>query len=153
MEGSPITLVHGRLFFFADSRDASLQLRDHVASLLDRLGLGRSPKKGHGEPTQICKQLGLQTDTTTSPFRAPPSKLQAIAALSRTLLQRSARDARWLLARKLAVLAGKMQYLYLAILAARFYLRVLHDVFAARTGWGGRVRLTFQLRRDLHRRT
>jgi hypothetical protein len=62
-------------FFFADKRDAALQLRDRVASLLDRLGLGRNPKKGHWEPTQICEHLGLHIDTTTSTFRAPPSKL------------------------------------------------------------------------------
>lgn len=135
--------------FFADSRDAALQLRDRVACLLDRLGLGRNPKKGHWEPTQICEHLGLQIDTTTSTFRAPVSKLQAIATLARTLLQRSTRDARWLPARQLAVLAGKAQYLYLAIPAARFYLRELHDVLATRTGWGGRVQLTYQLRRDL----
>jgi hypothetical protein len=38
--------------FFADDRDAALQLRDRVACLLDRLGLGRNPKKGHWGPTQ-----------------------------------------------------------------------------------------------------
>jgi hypothetical protein len=116
--------------FFADSKDAALQLRDRVASLPDRLGLGRNPKKGHRESTQFCEHLGLQINTTTSTFRAPPSKLQAITTLSRTLLQRSARDARWLSARQLALLAGKVQYLYLAIPAARFYLRELHDVLS-----------------------
>jgi hypothetical protein len=118
---------------FADIIDAALQLRDRVACLLDRLGLGRNPKKSHWDPTQIRDHLGLQIDTTTSDFRAHASKLQAIATLSRNLLQRSARDARWLPARQLAVLAGKVQYLYLAIPAARFYLREVHDVFATRT--------------------
>jgi hypothetical protein len=33
--------------FFADNIDAALRLRDRVASLLDRLGIGRNPKKGH----------------------------------------------------------------------------------------------------------
>jgi hypothetical protein len=47
----PLTLVHVRLFF-ADSRYATLHLRDRVASLLDHLGPGRNPKKGHWEPTQ-----------------------------------------------------------------------------------------------------
>jgi hypothetical protein len=32
---------------FADNKDAALQLRDRVAALLDRLGLGRKPNKGH----------------------------------------------------------------------------------------------------------
>jgi hypothetical protein len=75
--------------FFVDNNDAALQVRDRVAALLDRLGVGRNPKKGHGEPTQICEHLGLEIDTTTSTFRAPPSKLYAIATLSRALLQRS----------------------------------------------------------------
>jgi hypothetical protein len=95
---------------FADNKDAALQLRDSVACLLDRLGLGRNPKKCHWESTQICEHLGLHIETTTSTFRAPASKLQAIATLSRTLLQHSTRDARWLPARQLAVLAGKVQY-------------------------------------------
>jgi hypothetical protein len=40
-------------------------------------------------------------------------------------------------------------FLYLAIAPARFFLRELHNVLATRNGWGGRVRLTHQLRRDL----
>jgi hypothetical protein len=80
--------------FFTDIIDAALLLRDGAASLLYRLGLGRNPKKGHWEPTQICEHLGLHIDTTTSTFRAPPSKLHAIETLSPTLLQRSSRDAR-----------------------------------------------------------
>jgi hypothetical protein len=39
--------------------------------------------------------------------------------------------------------------MYLAIPTARFYLRELHDVLATLTGWGGRVRLTYYLKRDL----
>jgi hypothetical protein len=120
-------------FFFADSKDAALQLRDRVTSLLDRFGLGRNPKKGHWEPTQIYENLGLHIETTTSTLRASPSKVQAIATLSRTLMQRYARDARWLPARQLVVLAGKVLYLYLTIPVARFYLRELHDFLATRT--------------------
>eukprot|EP00873_Tetraselmis_striata_P022200 jgi/Tetstr1/442464/TSEL_003210.t1 len=60
--------------------------------------------------------------------------------------QRAARDARWLPVRELQSLAGRAQYMYSAIPAARFYLRELHDVVASK--WGGRVRMT-QLRRDL----
>jgi hypothetical protein len=68
--------------FIADIKDADLQLRDRVACLLDCLGLGRNPKKGYWEPTQICEHLGLQIDTTASTFLAPASNLLAIATLS-----------------------------------------------------------------------
>eukprot|EP00873_Tetraselmis_striata_P015817 jgi/Tetstr1/436081/TSEL_002675.t1 len=70
---------------------------------------------------------------------------------SKPLLQRAARDARWLPVRELQSLAGRAQYLFLAIPAARFYLRELHDVVGSK--WGGRVRMTHQLRRDLQWRT
>eukprot|EP00873_Tetraselmis_striata_P012612 jgi/Tetstr1/432876/TSEL_022225.t1 len=42
---------------------------------------------------------------------------------------------------------GQTQYLFLAIPAARLFLRELHTVVGDR--WGGRVRMTPQLRRDL----
>jgi hypothetical protein len=38
---------------------------------------------------------------------------------------------------------------YRGIAPARFFLRELHNILATRTAWGGRVRLTHQLRRDL----
>jgi hypothetical protein len=107
------------LLFFADSKDASLWLQDRVASLLNRFGLGRNPKKCPWDPTQISEHLGLHVDTATSTFRAPPSKLHSVATFYRTLLQRSARDASWLPARRLAVLAGKAQYLNLTISDSR----------------------------------
>eukprot|EP00873_Tetraselmis_striata_P041971 jgi/Tetstr1/462235/TSEL_000634.t1 len=45
-------------------------------------------------------------------------------------------------------LAWRAQYMYLAIPAARFYLRELHDVVGFKRG--GRVRMVHPLRRDLH---
>eukprot|EP00873_Tetraselmis_striata_P005616 jgi/Tetstr1/425880/TSEL_016254.t1 len=48
----------------------------------------------------------------------------------------------WLPARELAALAGKCQFLYLAIALARFSLRELHDVLKTRDSWSGRVKLT-----------
>eukprot|EP00873_Tetraselmis_striata_P043203 jgi/Tetstr1/463467/TSEL_008359.t1 len=49
----------------------------------------------------------------------------------------------------LASFAGKAQFLYLAVTPARFFLRELHCVLATRQGWGGRVKTTNQLRRDM----
>eukprot|EP00873_Tetraselmis_striata_P035161 jgi/Tetstr1/455425/TSEL_042257.t1 len=73
--------------------------------------------------------------------------MQRLARQAKQLLQRAARDARWLPVRELQSLAGRAQYLFWAIPAARFYLRALHDVVGSK--WGGRVRMTHQLRRDL----
>jgi hypothetical protein len=67
----------------------------------------RNPKKGHCEPAQIYEHLGLHIYNITSTLRAPTWKLHAIATLSRTLLQRSTRDFRWLPAGQLAALARK----------------------------------------------
>eukprot|EP00873_Tetraselmis_striata_P011875 jgi/Tetstr1/432139/TSEL_021596.t1 len=50
---------------------------------------------------------------------------------------------------QLASFAGKTQFLYLAITPARFFLLALHCVLATRQGWGGSVKMTNQLRRDL----
>eukprot|EP00873_Tetraselmis_striata_P015939 jgi/Tetstr1/436203/TSEL_025048.t1 len=83
----------------------------------------------------------------TGYFYAPADKLQRLVRQAKQQLQRAARDARWLPVRELQPLVGRAQYLYLAIPAARFYLRELHDVMGSK--WGGRVRMTHQLRRDL----
>jgi hypothetical protein len=68
-------------------------------------------------------------DITTSTFRAPPSKLNAIATLLDPTTTLNTRRP----ARKLAVLAGKAQYFYLAISAARFNLRELRNILATQT--------------------
>jgi hypothetical protein len=130
---------------FADNRDVALHFRDRVASLLDRLGPRRNPKKRLSEPIQIYKHLS----NITSTFRTPTSKLHTMATFSGTLLQRATRDAPWLPAQQLALLAGKAQYIRIAIPAARFYLRELHHVLSTRTGWGELVKLTYQLTRDM----
>jgi hypothetical protein len=49
----------------------------------------------------------------------------------------------------LALLAGKAQFLHLAIPVARFYLRELHDIVASAESWSGTVRISKQLKRDL----
>ena len=46
-------------------------------------------------------------------------------------------------------LAGKAQFLYLAIQSTRFNLRVLHNVIDTRKCWSGTVKVTRQLHRDL----
>eukprot|EP00873_Tetraselmis_striata_P036552 jgi/Tetstr1/456816/TSEL_043490.t1 len=132
---------------FASSEPEALELRQRVADLQDSLGLLRNPTKGLWEPVQYGQHLGVDIDTATGYFYAPVDKLQRLARQAKQLLQRAARDARWLPVRELQSLAGRAQYLFLATPAARFYLRELHDVVGSK--WGGRVRMTHQLRRDL----
>eukprot|EP00873_Tetraselmis_striata_P016992 jgi/Tetstr1/437256/TSEL_025986.t1 len=135
--------------FLADSREAALELRVRLSTLQDRLGMLRNPNKGVWEPTQVGPHLGLIIDLKRGEFRAPEEKLIALAKAARSLLGRAASNKRWLPARQLASFAGKAQFMYLAVTPARFFLRELHCVLATRQGWGGRVRMTNQLRRDL----
>lgn len=135
--------------FLADSYEAALELRAHLESLLTTLGLARNPTKGYWTPTQEGEHLGLHLDLKQGLFLAPPAKLRAISFLARDLLCRSTRDKRWVSARALSALAGRAQFLYLAIPVARYYLRELHDVLRTKSSWGGKVRVTKQLRRDL----
>eukprot|EP00873_Tetraselmis_striata_P033247 jgi/Tetstr1/453511/TSEL_040480.t1 len=134
--------------FLADSREAALELRVRLNTSLDRLGLLRNPNKGVWEPTQVGPHLGLIVDLQRGEFRAPEEKLIALAKVARSLLGRAASNRRWLPAR-LASFVGKAKFLYMAITPARFFLRELHCVLATRQGWGGRVKMTNQLRRDL----
>jgi hypothetical protein len=136
--------------FLADSYHDALLLRQlRVEDLLNRLGLQRNPKKGVWTPTQVGDHMDLTIDLHRGMFRAPPEKLRQLAQHVSSLLGRAALNARWLPTRQLAAFAGKAQFIYLAIAPALFFLRELHNVLATRTGWGGRVRLTHQLRRDL----
>ena len=135
--------------FLASSREQALLDRDRVEQLLTSLGLARNLKKGVWEPTQTLEHLGLEVDTLLGEFRAPQSKLQQISLLAKTVLCRASRDKRWVPVKLLAQLAGKAQFLYLAIPAARFYLRELHNVASTRQNWSSRVKLTNQAWRDL----
>eukprot|EP00873_Tetraselmis_striata_P014394 jgi/Tetstr1/434658/TSEL_023749.t1 len=133
------------ILFFAESEQAALALRDRVTALLDRLGLSQNPDKGSMRPVQACEHLGLAIDTVRGEFRAPDEKFSALPRLASGMLQ----DVHWLPARQLATLAGKAQYLYLEISDPEIHLRELQSVLATREGCGGRVKMTYKLRRDL----
>eukprot|EP00873_Tetraselmis_striata_P001406 jgi/Tetstr1/421670/TSEL_012609.t1 len=122
---------------FASSEPEALELCQRVADLLDSMGMHRNAAKGLWEPVQEGQHLGVDIDTTTGYSYAPADKLQRLARQAKQVLQRAARDARWLPVRELHSLAGRAQYMYLAIPAARFYyLRELHHVVGPK--WGGR---------------
>jgi hypothetical protein len=97
----------------------------------------------------VRDHLDLTIDLRTGEFRAPFDKLQVLSKHASSLLGRAVSTASWLPAKQLAAFVGKAQFLYLAIAPASFFLRVLHSVLSTRQGWGGRVRMTNQLKRDL----
>jgi hypothetical protein len=134
---------------FKESFQAAVTLRDHVFATLRRLGLAIHPTKGYHVPVQLGDHLGLTIDLQKGEFRAPAAKLNAIAALAKSIIYKASTNKRWVPAKLLAQLGGKAQFLYLAIPAARFYLRELHNVVSSKTNWSSSVKITRQLRRDL----
>ena len=58
----------------------------------------------------------------------PTAKMKQIATLAKTVLCRAEAHERWVIEKTLVSLAGKAQFLHLAIPVARFFLRELHDV-------------------------
>eukprot|EP00873_Tetraselmis_striata_P001958 jgi/Tetstr1/422222/TSEL_013074.t1 len=132
---------------FSVSMEQALHLRQRLASLLDALGLQRNPTKGFWEPSQFGMHMGVDIDSASGMFYAPADKLNRLSRQATRLIGRATRNAKGLPMRELQSLAGQAQCLFLAIPAARFFLRELHSVVGDR--WGGRVRMTPQLRRDL----
>ncbi len=82
-------------------------------------------------------------------FRAPIEKLKGIAKLATQLLCRAAANTRWISVKAFASLAGRAQFLHLAIPVAKIFLRELHDVVSSAKAWTCTVRITCHLKRDL----
>eukprot|EP00873_Tetraselmis_striata_P012232 jgi/Tetstr1/432496/TSEL_021870.t1 len=132
---------------FSASMEQALHLRQRLASLLGALGLQRNPTKGFWEPYQFGMHLGVDIDSASGMFYVPADKLNRLSRQATRLIGRATRNDRWLPVRESQSLAGQTQYPFLAIPAVRFFLRELRSVVGDR--WGGRVRMTPQLRLDL----
>jgi hypothetical protein len=91
----------------------------------------------------------MEMDFEQSIFGAPVKKLKDISVFANNLLCTAAANMRWVPVKALASLAGKAQFLHLAIPVARFYLRELHDVVSSAGSWSGTIRPSKQLKRDL----
>eukprot|EP00873_Tetraselmis_striata_P022713 jgi/Tetstr1/442977/TSEL_031037.t1 len=117
---------------FSASMEQALHLRQRLASLLDALGLQRNPTKGFWEPCQFGRHLGVDIDPASGMFYAPADKLNRLSRQATRFIGRATRNASWLPVRGLQSLAWQAQYLFLAILSARFFLRELHSVVGDR---------------------
>ena len=133
------------------SYDETLKLKVYTFTLLTRLGLKIHPiaTKGHFDPIVIGEHLGMIIDRKVGQFVAPTAKLKQIASLAKTLLCRAATHKRRGSVKTFASLAGKAQFLHLAIPVAMFFLRELHDVVNSAKCWSMTVRVTPQLKRDI----
>eukprot|EP00873_Tetraselmis_striata_P012495 jgi/Tetstr1/432759/TSEL_022125.t1 len=129
---------------FASSEPEALKLRQHVAGLLD--GLGLLPHDGAvgarpwlWESVRYGQHLSEDIDTARGCFYAPETKLAKLSHQTKPMIQRAARNARWLHVQELQPLAGRAHHMYSAISSARFFLRGLRDVVGSK--WGDRTRM------------
>eukprot|EP00854_Cymbomonas_tetramitiformis_P008531 gene8531-biopygen8655 len=122
-----------------DSQREGFLRREKVQRVLHRLGLQRNEKKGQWDPVQVVEHLGLEVDLKLGQFRVTERRVQKIHAKAKEILCDAARNRRWIPARRLAAFTGLCQSVYLAVPAARLYLRELYFVLAEKRSWGAKV--------------
>ena len=131
-------------------RPVAEEEKAYTSAVLELLGLTRNAKKGVWEPTQALEHLGLGVDTARGVFFVTPARLHTLANRARAVLCVAARNNGLVPRKELASFAGLAQSLYLAVPAARHWLRTLHDCIATGgTDWSRRVRMSSQARHDL----
>eukprot|EP01052_Picozoa_sp_SAG31_P045342 SAG31_NODE_8238_length_1491_cov_10.189655_1_plen_202_part_00 len=118
--------------FFSSEADA-LEDAAQLQETLEFLGLQLNPKKSTLVPTQLIQHLGLMVDTKRGLFVLPPEKEAKIRRVARALKIQALQGRRLLPAKALAHFTGLCQSVYLAVPAARFYLRALHDDLQVRS--------------------
>ncbi len=123
------------------SYDETLK-KDYIFTLLTGLGIKIHPTKVHFGPILIGVHLGMTIDMQVGKLIATTAKLKQIAVLAKTFLCRAATHKHCVSVKTLASLAGKAQFLHLAIPVDRFFLRELHDVVKSAKCWSGTIRVT-----------
>ncbi|KAK3237947.1 hypothetical protein CYMTET_52011 [Cymbomonas tetramitiformis] len=132
-----------------DSQREGFLRREKVQLVLHRLGLRRNEKKGQWEPTQVVEHLGLEVDLKLGQFRVTERRVHKIHTRAKEILCDAVRNRRWIPARRLASFTGLCQSVYLAVPAARLYLRELYFVLAEKRSWGAKVKISRAARGDL----
>ncbi|KAK3278548.1 hypothetical protein CYMTET_13527 [Cymbomonas tetramitiformis] len=125
-----------------DSQREGFLRREKVQLVLHRLGLRRNEKKGQWEPTQVVEHLGLEVDLKLGQFRVTERRVHKIHTRAKEILCDATRNRRWIPARRLASFTGLCQSVYLAVPAARLYLRELYFVLAEKRSWGAKVTIS-----------
>ncbi|KAK3287609.1 hypothetical protein CYMTET_4890 [Cymbomonas tetramitiformis] len=133
----------------SSSEEEAYELRQRVEHVLNRLGLKRNEKKGQWVPVQVVEHLGLEVDFKEGVFRVTQAQFEKIASKATDLLCETSQERRWVPVRKLAAFNRLCQSVYLAVPAARLYLRELYFVLTKKRSWGAKVKLTRQSFGDL----
>ncbi|KAK3252622.1 hypothetical protein CYMTET_38083 [Cymbomonas tetramitiformis] len=133
----------------ASTKEEAFVQRERVRRALARLGLTRNEKKGQWEPGQLIEHLGLEVDLREGLFRVTEARVAKIHVQAKSIICDASRDRRWLSARRLASFNGLCQSVYLAVPAARLYLRELYFVLTTKRSWGAKVKLSRQALHDL----
>eukprot|EP00873_Tetraselmis_striata_P006759 jgi/Tetstr1/427023/TSEL_017228.t1 len=129
--------------FFASSRADAYAVR---------VACRHADKGQEWEPVQRLEHLRPEFDSHNGTLTGPTEhKLELLHATAHGLIRRAKHDKRWLPVQELASSTCRAQFLFvLAIKHAQFYLRELHNVlYCTKDSWGGRVKMTHQLERDL----
>ncbi|KAK3260837.1 hypothetical protein CYMTET_30227 [Cymbomonas tetramitiformis] len=91
---------------------------------------------------QVVQHLGLEVDLKLGQFRVTERRVHKIHTRAKEILCDAVRNRRWILARRLASFTGLCQSVYLAVPAARLYLRELYFVLAEKRSWGAKVKIS-----------
>ncbi|KAK3276039.1 hypothetical protein CYMTET_15868 [Cymbomonas tetramitiformis] len=97
----------------------------------------------------VVEHLGLEVDLKLGQFRVTERRVHKIHTRAKEILCDAVRNRRWIPARRLASFAGLCQSVYLAVPAARLYLRELYFVLAEKRNWGAKVKISRAARGDL----
>ncbi|KAK3268079.1 hypothetical protein CYMTET_23396 [Cymbomonas tetramitiformis] len=97
----------------------------------------------------VVEHLGLEVDLKLGQFRVTERWVHKIHTKAKEILCDAARNRRWIPARRLASFTGLCQSVYLAVPAARLYLRELYFVLAEKRSWGAKVKISRAARGDL----
>ncbi|KAK3283878.1 hypothetical protein CYMTET_8443 [Cymbomonas tetramitiformis] len=124
------------LILTSTEEEACVQ-RDRVRRVLARLGLSRNENKGQWEPGQLIENLDLEVDLREGLFWVTETRINKIHAQAKSIISDATREKRRLSARRLAAFNGLCQSVYLAVPAARLYLRELYFVLTTKRSWGG----------------
>lgn len=98
---------------------------------------------------QVIEHLGLEVDLKHGQFRVTDQRVRKLHVRAKEILCDAARNRRWIPARRLAAFTGLCQSVYLAVPAARLYLRELYFVLVEKRSWGAKVKISRAAKVDL----